>query len=122
MGRGGYNGGSTIIGPWSSGWFSGHRRGAANREAQQHALADRITQEKAERKARLAVKAERKQKKLAAKLAAGAVVEKHHKKLDARPRTKKTPEQIAQRLNRAMQGVEVRRLTKRTLRLNRPKD
>ena len=122
MSKGGYNGGSTIIGPWSTGWFStGSRRGKVTSEPQQQALAERLVKERADRKAKSAAKAAKQAKKAASKLAAKTAAEKQ-RKMRARPAIKRAPEKVAERLGRAMKGVEVRRYTASTLRARKPAD
>jgi len=122
MSKGGYNGGSTIIGPWSTAWFStGSRRGKATTEAQQQTLAGRIVVERADQTAKAAAKAAKQSKKAAGKLAAKAAAEKQ-REMRARPAVKRAPEKVAERLERAMKGVEVRRYTANTLRARTPAD
>ena len=122
MGKGGYNGGSTIIGPWSSGWFS-KTKGKAKAGPSEEELAA-----KAKRKAKAAAKeaarlAAQNGKKAAQKITAHKAANAKHTgtpETNPRPGHHKTPEEIAERLAARMKGVVVTRYTSRTLRLRKP--
>lgn len=122
MGKGGYNGGSTIVGPWSGGWFSRPRSKPVQLTPEElKAAAERRAEIKAQNRARVAAKQKAGDAKAAAKRATKDKAERKRRVLAATPRAKKTPEEIAERLGRAMKGVEVRRITGSTLRLRKPK-
>lgn len=98
MGKGGYTGGSTIIGPWSGGWFSSGRQAQPDPNAPKKA-------KKAKPK-----KAKKPEKTPAQKAA------------DAEWARKMTIAHQNRRKGDPMKGVQVVRYTARTLRLPKPKD
>jgi hypothetical protein len=122
MGKGGYNGGSTIVGPWSGGWFSRPRGKPVQLTPEEmKAAAERRAEIKAQNRATMAAKQNAREGKAAGKRVTKISAERKRRELAAMPRSKKTPEEIAERLGQAMKGVEVRRITGRTLRLRKPK-
>jgi len=120
MGKGGYNGGSTIVGPWSGGWFSKPRGKPVQLTPEEmKAAAARRAEIKAQNRAEAVAKQKAGEVKAAAKRATNEAAELKRRQFAAKA-VKRTPEEIAERLGRAMKGVEVRRITSRTLRLRKP--
>lgn len=136
MGKGGYTGGSTIIGPWSSGWFSRPKAKTRPTEEQVAAKAKRKAKAQEKERARVAAKLSAEGRRKAARVAASkdpmiAPAEPRtkaqraaakQKELKRQPVHRGDPEAIAAKLARHMEGVEVRTITRNTLRLRKPKD
>ena len=100
MGRGSYNGGSTIIGPWSAGWFSPSRSNGMAKSTGKK-MARRIAAEERQEAARLA--------------------RKKRKEMKAVPTPRRDPAKVTKRLAKPMKGVKVIRYTQRTLRMRKAK-
>ena len=113
MGKGGYHGGSTIVGP-RSGWFSyGVTEVSSGKKPEKRK--PKLTPEQVEQ---LAVrKALRAKARLARKQHAAG---RKHTKIGAAK--KQDPAEIAARLSRRMKGVTVIRRTSHTLRARKPSD
>lgn len=136
MGKGGYTGGSTIIGPWSGGWFSRPKTKVGPSDEQVAAKAKRKAKAQEKERARVAAKLSVQGRRAAARAAAGqdpmiapaGPTTKAQRTAARRLEQKRQPihrgdpEAIAAKLNRHMDGVEVRVITKNTLRLRKPKD
>ncbi|MCM5559308.1 hypothetical protein [Pleomorphomonas sp. JP5] len=110
-----YRGGSTIIGPWSIDWFGRPKKkqpGSQQADAEKPVRKQKTKAEKARAKQE---RAKAKQAKAAKRAKLQKVREKERKQLERQPQPtiRKNPDEVARRMNKAMEGVTVLRKDKR---------